>query len=171
MLKQLGVLCWYDMEQPELTLEGMKQGVRDSQHFLLIMSESVLMRWFCQQEILEAIRQGKPIILLAEVDGRFFPFDLDAWVRGDASVRDFRCDTPEDHTAICAAIDEAIAAGRVVIYRRRDFEARAMNHRLCLLAGLPLPQSVITGSSQPSDSTCRERRPTARSQPRATEIV
>ena len=33
---ELGVLCWYDMEQAQLTLEGMKQGVRDSSCFLLV---------------------------------------------------------------------------------------------------------------------------------------
>ena len=67
-------------------------------------------------------------------------------------MREFAPSEPNAQAGITAAIDEAIAAGRVVIYRRRDFEARAMNHRLCLLAGLPLPQSVITGSSAESSA-------------------
>ena len=175
MLKQLGVLCWYDMEQAELTLEGMKRGVRESKCFLLILTKSVLTRWFCQQEILEAIRYGKKIVLLLEhesaaPDGRFFPFDIDAWVRGDAEVRSLvpanewtmrappmrGCDTEEEHAAICGAVDAAIAAGQVVTHRRRDIEAQFMNHRLCLLADLPLPLSFITGSSPSTAAVAAE---------------
>ena len=54
------------MEQAQLTLEGMKQGVRDCDTFLLILTRNVLTRWFCQQEILTAIEEGTPIQLLVE---------------------------------------------------------------------------------------------------------
>jgi hypothetical protein len=46
------------MEQESLTLEGMMRGVAESDVFLLVLTESVLARWFCQQEILEAVRLG-----------------------------------------------------------------------------------------------------------------
>ena len=58
MLQQLGVDCWYDMNQGELTLQGMKRGVQDSSCFLLILTKTVLKRWFCRQESLEAIACG-----------------------------------------------------------------------------------------------------------------
>ena len=54
------------MEQAQLTLEGMRQGVRDSDVFLLVLTKSVLTRWFCQQELLTAIDEGTPIQLLVE---------------------------------------------------------------------------------------------------------
>ena len=43
---------WIDMHQSKLTLEGMREGVRDSGVFLLLLSKHVLASWFCQQEML-----------------------------------------------------------------------------------------------------------------------
>ena len=60
------------MEQAQLTLEGMKRGVRDSDVFLLLATQNVLSRWFCQQELLTAIDEGTPIQLLVEEDPRFW---------------------------------------------------------------------------------------------------
>ena len=76
---RLGVPCWIDMRQEKLTLEGMRQGVRDSDVFLLVLSKHVLARWFCQQEALEAIAAKKKVQILLEEDPRFLPFDVEAW--------------------------------------------------------------------------------------------
>ena len=43
----------------------MRQGVRDSDVFLLILTRNVLTRWFCQQEILTAINEGQGAFLLS----------------------------------------------------------------------------------------------------------
>ena len=40
----LGMQNWIDMRQAKLTLEGMREGVRDSDVFLLTLSEHVLHR-------------------------------------------------------------------------------------------------------------------------------
>ena len=40
--EQLGLHCWIDMRQDDLTIQGMRQGVCDSDVFLLILSEKVL---------------------------------------------------------------------------------------------------------------------------------
>ena len=132
------------MEQRALTLEGMKRGVAESDVFLLVLTESVLTRWFCQQEILEAVRLKKPILLLVEEDPRFKHFPLAAWRREDRSlrmtdgsevpVRGFTADSPEAHAAICAAVDSALPT--CVAHRRRDFEADAMLRALCIRAGI-----------------------------------
>ena len=37
------------MRQALLTLEGMRQGVRDSDVFLLVLTETVLSRPYCQE--------------------------------------------------------------------------------------------------------------------------
>ena len=42
LLKRLGLHCWLDMREENLTLEGMRQGVRDSSVFTLILTEHVL---------------------------------------------------------------------------------------------------------------------------------
>ena len=77
--RRLGLHSWLDMRQERLTLEGMRQGVRDSNVFLLLLSARVLGSWFCRQELLCAIAEGKRIQLVLEADSRFFPFDQQAW--------------------------------------------------------------------------------------------
>ena len=46
---QLGVHSWLDMKQKNLTLEGMRQGVRDSDVFFLVLTATVVQSWYCQQ--------------------------------------------------------------------------------------------------------------------------
>ena len=74
LYEQLGVHNWVDMRQETLTLEAMQQGVRDSSVFILFLTEHVLSSWFCQQEMLCAIEEGKPIQLVLEVEPRVPPF-------------------------------------------------------------------------------------------------
>ena len=40
-LKKLGVNCWRDMDAEDLTEEGMKAGVRDSEVFLMFLTNSL----------------------------------------------------------------------------------------------------------------------------------
>ena len=49
MFKSLGLSAWVDMHQANLTYEGMMDGVRASDAFLLILTKTVLTRWFCQE--------------------------------------------------------------------------------------------------------------------------
>jgi serine/threonine protein kinase len=140
MLCRLGVHSWYDMQQQALTLDGMKAGVRDSDVFLLIMSEAVLTRWFCQQEIMTAIEEGKTIQLLIEEDPRFAPFDVTAWMQRNPSIPAFKADSPEVYKKICDAVDAALP--KSLTYRRRDYETDAMLKQICLHAGVALPAAV-----------------------------
>ena len=59
--ESFGLHNWIDMRQEDLTLQGMRQGVCDSDVFLVILSEKVLSSWFCQQELLCAIENKKKI--------------------------------------------------------------------------------------------------------------
>ena len=77
--KNLGIHLWYDMRANQLNLDGMKQGVKDSDVILIVLTRTTLSRWFCRQEILEAIAQDRHIQLILEEDPRFNPFDLDLW--------------------------------------------------------------------------------------------
>jgi hypothetical protein len=57
-LEALGLHPWRDMSQRDLTEEGMKQGVFDSDVFILVLTNSVLNRWFCQKELGWALAFG-----------------------------------------------------------------------------------------------------------------
>ena len=64
-----GCWAWLDMAADDLTLEGMRQGVDDSDMFLLALSRGVLFRPFCIAEIYHAIQAGKAIVLVSEEGG------------------------------------------------------------------------------------------------------
>ena len=57
-LEALGLNPWRDMSQLNLTEEGMKQGVFDSDVFILVLTNSVLNRWFCLKELSWALAFG-----------------------------------------------------------------------------------------------------------------
>ena len=76
-LKEKGLKVWYDNEMKKLTAEGMKDGVCHAAVFVLFMSKGVFSRPFVQLEIKEALRVGKPILLLHEIDERHGKFDFD----------------------------------------------------------------------------------------------
>lgn len=162
--RKLGLHCWLDMKQEQLTLEGMRRGVRASAVFLLILSERVLASWFCQQELLMAIEEGKPIQLIVEQEPRFHPFDRTAWERSKGrSERVIKGGNGDDQQSelvlqvvmddevpwqssrgneqlckvIADTIDDCLASA--VTYRRRDFEQEAMMREVCRRNGIVLP--------------------------------
>jgi hypothetical protein len=49
--KQMGLHNWLDMHQENITKEGMRQGIIDSDVFLLVMSKHVLSSWYFLQAI------------------------------------------------------------------------------------------------------------------------
>ena len=59
---------------------GMKQGVYDSDVFILVLTNSVLSRKFCQKEIVWAIEFEKPILIVIEEEERFYSFDYERWL-------------------------------------------------------------------------------------------
>ena len=73
-----------DMRQDHLTPAGMRQGVQHSDIFLLILTENVLSRWFCQQEILAALAADKLIQIMIEEDPRFSPFSFEVFKQSAA---------------------------------------------------------------------------------------
>ena len=78
-LMKLGVNCWRDMDAEDLTEAGMKAGVRDSEVFLMFLTNSLLSRPFCLKEIGWALDFDKPIVIVVETENRFWPFDLKRW--------------------------------------------------------------------------------------------
>jgi hypothetical protein len=66
LFEQMGMRGWRDMNQDDLTEQGMRQGVYDSDVFVLMLTNSVLSRTFCLREITWALEFGKPIIIVVE---------------------------------------------------------------------------------------------------------
>ena len=154
--KQLGLATWLDVRQSNLTLEGMKQGIKDSDVFLLVLSEHVLSSWFCQQEIETALDAEKPIQILLEVESRFNPFDLEAW-RSMPSTERVVKNTAGRDVQVPLKISDAIDGllKHAIIYRRREYEASAMMQELCRRNGLVLPRQPVQVNSNCGDVPLR----------------
>ncbi len=60
---------WVDKKQ-KATVEGMHEGVRRSQHFILFLTKEVLTREFCLNEIRMALKYRKNVILVFQTDAR-----------------------------------------------------------------------------------------------------
>ena len=85
-LKRLGIHGWRDMSQENITTQGMMQGVRDSDVFVLLLTTSTLSRWYCLLEIACALECGKPIVVVVEENPEFRAWDIERW-RNDQCTR------------------------------------------------------------------------------------
>ena len=147
-LRQVGAHAWLDMFEDDLTAQGMRAGVEQSDVFVLILTANVLTREFCRKEIGWALSPGKPILLVREDDARFGAFDYNRWradevwddndwsVHADAAHRPYSSlgATPELRS-IRDVIDAKIASS--LPYRRRHFEQQAMLFELLRRAADP----------------------------------
>ena len=125
----------------------MKQGVLDSEVFILFLTNAVLTRPFCLKEIGWALDANKPIVIVAEEEERFWPFNLNRWVNDectkDTTVWPHVWKKSEglvsDYASCPANIKTEIhrqhEAGLILPHRRRDFEANAMILQVLAKAG------------------------------------
>ena len=54
--------CWLDVKMPDKSQKGMEEGVRESDFFLCILSDSYFKSEWCLMELRWAVQQGKPVI-------------------------------------------------------------------------------------------------------------
>ena len=82
-LRRIGVYLWRDMSQSEITEKGMRDGVRFSDVFIMLLTESTLSRYFCLKEFGWALDFKKRIIIVVESNPRFAAWDYDRWTRNE----------------------------------------------------------------------------------------
>lgn len=74
-LKLLGIQAWRDVNQRNIVLEAMLQGVRDSDCVVVLLTNATLSRSYCLKELREAFKIRKPIYVVQEKESRFWPWD------------------------------------------------------------------------------------------------
>jgi serine/threonine protein kinase/predicted esterase len=134
MLTSLGMQCWRDMNQANITEAAMKQGVFDSSVFILFLTNSVLSRPFCLKEIGWAIQFQKPIIIIVENESRFWAWDKarwendqctrardGSWIQGDLSISFTNCPL-----SVKQMINKEEKNKHFLPFRRRDFEVQGL---------------------------------------------
>ena len=141
LMRARGCHAWLDVREADLTEQGMRSGVRASDVFVFFLTTSVLSRPFCVMEFECALALRKPVLLLRETEERYAPWSYERWranqawdpaarawaVPPDPAERPYdRLGASEGLRAIRDLIDAHGAAGRILPYRRRDYEADAM---------------------------------------------
>ena len=77
-LSDIGIRLWYNLPVTEMqTYEKVKEGLLNSDIFLLVLTENILSASFCQCAFAIAIEHKKPIQILIEDEVRFKGFDID----------------------------------------------------------------------------------------------
>eukprot|EP00750_Incisomonas_marina_P013427 INCI17318.4.p1 GENE.INCI17318.4~~INCI17318.4.p1 ORF type:complete len:1643 (-),score=275.14 INCI17318.4:498-5267(-) len=137
LLTGMGLKCWRDMNQANITEDAMRQGVYDADVFILFLTNSVLSRRFCLMEIGWAIQFQKPILVVQEQEERFWPWDMRRWqndcctrVRGQWVKGELGVSFADCPTAVKQLIIEINDSGTALPFRRRDFEAAALVHEI-----------------------------------------
>ena len=158
---QMNFSVWRDVEQLNLTEEGMKNGVRDSDIFVLFLTSSTLTRAYCIKEITWAMEMKKFIVIVVERDSRFAPFDLNRWQRSlltqDPATwkwvesTDLQVKYDDCPAAVCELVETAIEKNRFVTYRRRWFEVTPMVYAIVGEAARQGCQWAVNAPKDPSD--------------------
>lgn len=145
LFANVGLSSWRDMNQKDLTTQGMRQGVRDSEVFVLLLTNRVLSRKYCLMELKWALEFEKPIIIVIEREERFAAFDLERWKEdkcrrsadGKSWVHDTDLQTRYKDCPQCIRdlIEERVRSASVLPLRRRDYEANALVREVFRIAG------------------------------------
>jgi len=100
-LSPRGWVLWTDQSpNADVTLEGMKNGVRESLVYVLYCTKSVFQRPFVRLELLEAVKQKKPILMLYEEDNRRAKFTFDAKTGVPPGFQSITAELLRNHCAI-----------------------------------------------------------------------
>ena len=172
VLATLGLHCWRDMSQRDVTTKGMRQGVYDSDFVLIFLTNSMLSRPYCIKEIEWALDAGKPILIVKETEERFWQFDINRW-RRDECVRDTttaarwrRRDFGDASSsgavsyaacpdAVKRLIEDAEKMSQMLPFRRRDFEVCALARELVVRAREHTDANIAWGAIVPPDEIDR----------------
>ena len=152
--RRLGMHSWLDMHMEDLTIPGMIEGIKNSNCFLLVLTERVLDSWYCQLEINKAIELKKPIQILLDSDYRLGrPFGKWNWQEGGAfkelKENGFSYENAEGKkvvdknfaTTLLTLLKKAMP--HAIVYRRREFEAKAMMRALCARRGVDAMNNTV----------------------------
>eukprot|EP01045_Picozoa_sp_COSAG04_P018856 COSAG04_NODE_1779_length_5595_cov_1.888464_4_plen_1114_part_00 len=119
LLTATGAKVWYDMQEQDLTAQGMEEGVSQSRNVLIFLSDDCMGRPFCNAEQRWAKQYGCNLIGVVEKDDRHGKADF-----GKEKER-----APSDLKHL---LDEV----EFIDYERRDYKAKAMVDELVRRGGV-----------------------------------
>ena len=128
-MREKGFDVWYDMEMNRIDGDGMKEGVKNSHCFVLLLTEGILSRKWVRLEIATAIENEKKILLIHD-PGSLHSFNFN---KVDAAVKMAR-EADENPVDLSFLFDASVPTPKwcvpqfreAIAYRRRKFESDAM---------------------------------------------
>ena len=167
MFRDNGCSCWLDMEEEDLTLNGMREGVEHSECFVLILTRGVMFRPYCIEEIHHAFVHKNKVQLIVEEDPKFDKFDFDEWqMQWNESNSDYEwcvstlADMEGGRGRDAASLMMASAANlifqnweRAIPFRRRNYESKGMMVEILGRNGLYTQKDLINSGLVRSQSS------------------
>ena len=134
---------------PEISLvSGLDyfSGVKDSDVFVLFLTNSVLSRSFCLKEISWALQFQKPILIIIETEQRFWAWDYHRWTKDEcarngsggwqhAPLQYSFTQCQAEYPDVVQLITNQHKTKSMLPFRRRDFEVNALVRELVRRAG------------------------------------
>ena len=111
LLKKAGAKVWIDMQAENLTEQGMEEGVAESRHVLIFLSEGVMARPFCNKEQRWAKEHNCKLIGVVETDERH---------GGGKDIFD------KEKRHAPADLKHLLSAVEYIDFERRDYKEKAM---------------------------------------------
>jgi hypothetical protein len=133
-LEKRGLKIWYDNNMDEITAEGMEKGVSESKAMIVLLTNGMMERSFCQKEMSWALTHGLTMVGVSEQDPR----------RGAV---DFGKERERAPSHLKDLIDDL----EFLPFRRRQFEAEGMYTEIIkrgkFEAAAEAPQAAATAAA------------------------
>jgi hypothetical protein len=129
-LDKIGLKVWLDMQANDLSTQGMMDGVKNSEHFLLFCTDGYFSRPYCVMELDQAVLLNKPIVVLFEERERF----------GGAPLDELLAQVPDKYAFLTAKRRDGKLKHGWIRFEARDAFQQQMIHQL--LKHCRIPQST-----------------------------
>jgi WD40 repeat protein len=148
VFNNMGLKAWVDMQANDLSTTGMLEGVNNSEHFVLFLTDGYFTREYCLMELDEAVRLKKDIVVIFEERERF----------GGASLDKLKAQVPDKYAFLTNKHEnDSMKHGWIRLEVRAEFQ-RQMIDQLLKHCDIPPPnQEVFLKFSKVPDSTAVAR--------------
>jgi WD40 repeat protein len=143
-LNKIGLKVWLDMQANDLSTQGMMDGVKHSDNFLLFCTDGYFSRPYCLMELDQAVLLNKPIVVLFEERERF----------GGAPLDKLLAQVPDKYAFLTDTLDNGSMKHGWIKFEVRDAFQQQMVEQLLKHCDIPPPnQQVLAAFTKAADCT------------------
>jgi hypothetical protein len=148
MFNTMGLRGWLNMQANDLSARGMLEGVNNSEHFVLFLTDGYFTREHCLMELDEAVRLKKNIVVIFEERERI----------GGASLAKLKAQVPDKYAFLADKHEDGnMKHGWIRLEVRAEFQQQMIDQLLKHCDIPPPNQEVFLKFSKLPDSTAVAR--------------